>query len=216
MRYILTTAIFTLLLFSCGTRQQNTEMQETKSVGQFEEGRGKKVLVISSSPRKGGNSDTLCDEFIKGAEETGHRVLKIFLNDYDIKFYTDQSYAPQRLTEDEMDDAQKITLRMVEADVIVMATPVYYYSMSGQMKTFIDRTFDRFMEINDKDFYFIITSADTEIELMAPVMAGFQGFLDCLKNPTNRGVIYGNGARAAGDVRKLPAMQEAYNAGKES
>ena len=48
----------------------------------------KKVLILSSSPRRGGNSDTLCDEFLRGAQEAGHEVEKIFLKDKTIHYYT--------------------------------------------------------------------------------------------------------------------------------
>lgn len=51
--------------------------------------------------------------------------------------------------------------KMVSADVIVLSTPVYFYSVCGQIKTFIDRTVPRYTEIADKDFYFIMTAADT-------------------------------------------------------
>ena len=112
----------------------------------------KNVLVLSSSPRRGGNSDLLCDQFVIGATESGHRVEKIFLKDKKINYCTgcgtcfnrDKS-CPQK------DDMTEILEKMVSADVIVMATPVYFYTMCGQMKTLIDRTCSRYTEISDKD-----------------------------------------------------------------
>ena len=100
----------------------------------------KKVLILSSSPRRGGNSDTLCDEFMRGAAESNHEVEKIFLRDKTIHYCTGcstcslyQKPCPQK------DDAAEIIEKMVDADVIVMATPVYFYTISAQMKTLIDR-----------------------------------------------------------------------------
>ena len=96
----------------------------------------KKVLILSSSPRRGGNSDTLCDEFMRGAIESGNEAEKFFLRDKTIHYCTGCSTCslhgkpcPQK------DDAAEIIEKMVAADVIVMATPVYFYTMSAQMKT---------------------------------------------------------------------------------
>ena len=121
----------------------------------------KKVLILSSSPRRGGNSDTLCDEFMRGATESDHEVEKIFLRDKTIHYCTGcstcslyQKPCPQK------DDAAEIIEKMVNADVIVMATPVYFYTMSAQMKTLIDRCCGRYTEMNDKEFYFIVTAAE--------------------------------------------------------
>ena len=107
----------------------------------------KKVLILSSSPRRGGNSDTLCDEFMRGATESDHEVEKIFLRDKTIHYCTGcstcslyQKPCPQK------DDAAEIIEKMVNADVIVMATPVYFYTMSAQMKTLIDRCCGRYTE----------------------------------------------------------------------
>ena len=115
----------------------------------------KKVLILSSSPRRGGNSDTLCDEFMRGAAESNHEVEKIFLRDKTIHYCTGcstcslyQKPCPQK------DDAAEIIEKMVDADVIVMATPVYFYTISAQMKTLIDRCCGRYTEMNGKEFYF--------------------------------------------------------------
>ena len=120
----------------------------------------KKVLILSSSPRRGGNSDTLCDEFMRGAAESNHEVEKIFLRDKTIHYCTGcstcslyQKPCPQK------DDAAEIIEKMVDADVIVMATPVYFYTISAQMKTLIDRCCGRYTEMNGKEFYFIVTAA---------------------------------------------------------
>ena len=120
----------------------------------------KKILVISSSPRKGGNSDLLCDAFIKGAIEAGHQTKKVFLNNQNIKYCTGCGVCNTTHRCILKDDMAEILNEMVEADVIVLATPVYFYSMDGQMKTFIDRCVPRYQEISHKDFYFIIAAAE--------------------------------------------------------
>ena len=124
----------------------------------------KKVLILSSSPRRNGNSDLLCNEFMRGAAEAGHQVEKIFLKDKHINYCTGCSVCsmygkpcPQK------DDAAEVVEKMIAADVIVMATPVYFYTMSAQMKTLIDRCCARYLEIKDKEFYFIIAAAEESI-----------------------------------------------------
>ena len=103
--------------------------------------------------------------------------------------------------------------KMVDADVIVMASPVYFYTVCGQMKTLIDRACARYTEMNDKEFYFILTAAEQSIGMMQRTVECFRGFLDCLEGPTEKGVVYGVGAWHAGEIKSSPAMQEAYELG---
>jgi multimeric flavodoxin WrbA len=104
--------------------------------------------------------------------------------------------------------------KMVEADVIVMATPVYFYTMCGQMKTLIDRTCSRYTEITNKDFYFIVTAADDSKPAMERTLEEFRGFTYCLEDAKEKGVIYGTGAWDKGEIKKSDAMNEAYELGK--
>lgn len=120
----------------------------------------KKVLVLSGSFRKHGNSDLLCDEFIRGAKEAGHQVEKIYVNDQKINYCRGCGVCNTTHRCVQKDDMAAVLDKMVNADVIVMATPVYFYTMNGQMKTLIDRTVPRYEEISGKDFYFIVAAAD--------------------------------------------------------
>lgn len=174
----------------------------------------KRVIVISSSPRRRGNSDRLCDEFVRGAQESGNEVEKVFLKDYTVHPCTGCSVCsmygkpcPQK------DDAAMLVQKLIDADVIVMATPVYFYTMCGQMKTFIDRCCARYLEIKDKDFYFIVAAAENSVPMMERTIDGFRGLLDCLENPKEKGVVYGVGAWKAGEIEGTPAMDEAYRMG---
>lgn len=175
----------------------------------------KKILVLSASPRKGGNSDLLCDQFILGAKEASNQTEKIFLRDKTIGycigcgtcFITKKGCS----IKDDMDD---ILDKMIAADVIVMATPVYFYTMNGQLKTLIDRTCARYTEINNKDFYFIVAAADDSEPAMERTLEGFRGFTSCLERPNEKGVIYGIGAWNIGDIKGSKAMDQAYEMGK--
>lgn len=129
----------------------------------------KKVLILSSSPRRKGNSDSLCDEFMQGAIDAGHQVEKIFLRDKVIHpcigcdvCSSQKKPCPQN------DDAAEVIRKMLEAEVIVMGTPVYFYSMSAQMKTLIDRCCGPYTEMKNKEFYFIATAAEDDEKNYGP------------------------------------------------
>lgn len=176
----------------------------------------KNVLIISASPRKNGNSDLLCDRFAQGARESGHNVQKVFLASKKIGYCRGCGVCNTTHTCVQKDDMAEILEQMVKADVIVLATPVYFYSMDGQMKTLIDRTVPRYTEIAGKDFYFILTAADTEKANFARTMEGFRGFTeDCLDGAREAGIIYGIGAWNAGEIKDTPAYDEAYAMGKQ-
>ena len=175
----------------------------------------KNVLVISASPRKGGNSDTLCDEFIRGAQESGNQAEKIFLASKNIKYCIGCGVCNTTHRCVQKDDMAEILDKMVEADVIVLATPVYFYTMDAQMKTLIDRTVPRYTEIQNKDFYFIVAAADTERKMMERTIEGFRGFTqDCLTGAREKGIIYGTGAWQPGEIKGTPAMKQAYEMGR--
>ena len=175
----------------------------------------KKVLVISSSPRKNGNSDLLCGQFMLGAQEAGNNVEKIFLKDKKINYcigcgacYNENMECPQK------DDMAEVLDKMIAADVLVMATPVYFYTMCGQMKTLIDRTCSRYTEIKNKEFYFILTAAVNSQKSLQRTVEEFRGYLACLNNSKEIGIIYGTGAWQIGEIKKSGAMDQAYEMGK--
>ena len=94
----------------------------------------KKVLIISASPRKNGNSDLLCDRFAQGAKESGHAVEKVFTAAKNIGYCRGCGVCNATHRCVQKDDMADILDKMVQADVILLATPVYFYSMDGQMK----------------------------------------------------------------------------------
>lgn len=176
----------------------------------------KKILVISSSPRRGGNSDRLCDRFIAGAAEAGHEMEKIVLRDRKINYCTGCGICNAGKPCPQKDDAAEIVAKMIEAEVIVLATPVYFYTMCGQMKTLIDRCCARYREIGGKEFYFIVSAADSSKKNMERTLEEFRGFLACLDDPREKGTVYGTGAWQIGDIEGMPAMQQAYEMGRQA
>jgi len=204
--------LFLIVFTACNDKQKQVAEDQSikpKNEAAFKSGQ-KSVLIISSSPRRGGNSETLCQEFRKGAEEADHMVEMINLNDYDIRFYAQSEYNKEI---EEEDDAIRIIRKMAAADVIVLSTPVYFYNMTGQMKTLIDRVFKYEKELQSKEFYYIITAADGP-DALDETIAGFRGFLRCLYNSWERGIVRGHGALERGDIDTKPAIREAYEMGR--
>lgn len=176
---------------------------------------GKKVLVVSASPRRGGNSDLLCDQFMLGAKDAGNQAEKIFVRNKKINYCVacdacrgNGGNCVQK------DDMAEVLDKMIEADVIVMATPVYFYTMDAQMKTLIDRTYSRYTEISNKEMYFIVTAAYGRKQAMERTIEGFRGFTSCLSEIKEKGIIYGTGAWNVGDIKGSRAMDQAYEMGK--
>lgn len=175
----------------------------------------KNVLVLSSSPRQGGNSELLCEQFMIGAQEAGHHTEKIFLKNKKINYCTGCGTCLNgKKSCSQKDDMAEVLEKMIAADVIVMATPVYFYTMNAQMKTLIDRTCSRYTEIRNKEFYFIVTAADNSKRAMERTLEGFRGFTSCLNGAKEKGIIYGTGAWNMGEIKGKPAMKDAYESGK--
>lgn len=173
----------------------------------------KKVLILSGSPRKGGNSDLLCDEFARGAQEAGHFVEKIRVQDLKISGCLACYGCRGTGVCVQKDDMAQLLEKMIAADVIVLATPVYFYSLDGQVKTMIDRTLPRYTEIQNKDFYFIATAA-AGTGAIRRTMDALEGFTDCLPGANVRGRILGGGVYQKGEVKGSHYMKEAYQMGR--
>ncbi len=174
----------------------------------------KRVVVLSASPRIGGNSDLLCDQFVHGAAEAGHLVEKILVRDKKINYCTACGACQGNGgTCVQKDDMAEILDKMISADIIVMATPVYFFTMNAQMKTLIDRMYARYTEISNKEMYFIMTAAVGSEKLLERTLESFRGFTACLTGAKEKGVIYGVGAWNKGDIKKGPAIGQAYEMG---
>lgn len=174
----------------------------------------KKVLILSGSPRKGGNSDILCDEFARGAKESGNEVEKIRIAEKNVGYCRACYYCAKHNGECVIkDDMAEILQKMIDADVIVLASPVYFYSIDAQLKAVIDRTVARWLEVENKEFYYIVTCADEEKESCERTIECFRGYADCVNGAVEKGVIYGTGAYEKGEILSSRAMIDAYNAG---
>lgn len=173
----------------------------------------KNVLVISTSLRGGGNSDTLADKFVKGAQEAGHNVEKISLQDKTIGFCKGCLVCQKTQRCVIHDDADAIAQKMLTADVIAFATPIYYYEMCGQMKTMLDRANPLYLsDYSFRDIYLLATAADEEESAMDGAVKGLEGWIACFEKSRLAGVVRGVGADNMGAIQKLPAiMKKVYD-----
>lgn len=108
----------------------------------------------------------------------------------------------------------EVLQKMIDADVIVMASPVYFYSIDAQMKAVIHRTLARWLEVKNKNFYYIVTLADEDTASAATTLACLRGYAACVSGAREKGVLIGSGVYEPGKVKTTPAMNRAYQMGK--
>ena len=176
----------------------------------------KRILIISSSPRKGGNSETLAAAFAKGAQEAGHQVETVFLREKQVGFCKG-CFACLKLGHCVIqDDAVEIAAKMHDADVLVFATPVYYYCVSGQLKTMLDRANPLFgTDYAFTKAYLLATAAEDAPETFEGAEKAVQGWVDCFPRCQLVETIFAGGVNDIGEIAGHPALERAYQAGKE-
>lgn len=176
----------------------------------------KKVLIISTSLRGGSNSDILARECEKGSKEAGHDVELISLKGKDIKYCIGCLSCQNTGSCVLKDDVADIMAKVKEAEVIVYATPIYYYEMCGQMKTLLDRLNPIFSaDYSFRDIYMIATAAEDEETVFDKAYNGLQGWVDCFEKATLKGIVAGEGIGDANDApNHAEVLQKAYELGK--
>ena len=178
----------------------------------------KKVTVISSSLRKNSNSEILANEFIKGAKENSNEINPINLKDIKMQFCigclscvkTHKCVLKDGVTKKMLDE-------ICNSDVIVFVTPVYYYAVSGQLKTFIDRMNPIYsMDYKFKDIYVISTAAEDEVRTFKGIKEDIKGFIDCYEGTKVKGTLFAGGLEKTGDAKKDKAsLKKAYEMGNK-
>jgi multimeric flavodoxin WrbA len=175
----------------------------------------KKVLIISSSPRAKGNSARLAQSFAEGARSAGNKVEFVSLHDKQIGFCKG-CFACQKTQRCVIhDDADVIREKMLTADVLVFATPIYYYEMSGQLKTMLDRGNPLFTaDYAFRDIYVLTTAAEDEEQTPKRAEAGLTGWIDCYPKSRLAGTLFCGGVNDAREIEGNTKLQEAYELGK--
>ena len=176
----------------------------------------KRVIVISTSLRAGSNSKALAERFADGARDAGNDVELVSLVGKNIQFCKG-CFGCQKLGRCVIkDDVNEIMEKVLSADVVCWATPIYYYEMSGQMKTLIDRMNAMYpLDYRFRDIYLLTTAAENEDYTPKRAESGLQGWIDCFPKARLAGTLFCGGLNDAGEAAENSDIQEkAYQFGK--
>ena len=175
-----------------------------------------KVLVISTSLRAKSNSDILTGSLINGAKDAGHEVEHISIKGKNLGFCIG-CLACQKTQQCVLkDDAVWIAEKVKNADTLVFATPIYYYEMSGQMKTLLDRLNPLYpSDYRFRRVYLLTTAAEEEDFVPEKAVSGLRGWVDCFEKAQLAGSLFCGGISGPGEASgKKEAQKEAYEFGR--
>ena len=175
----------------------------------------KKVLIVSTSPRMHSNSEALAEAFASGTQEAGHETELISLRGKTVNFCRGCFVCQEKLRCVIHDDADEICQKALDADVLVFATPIYYYEMSGQLKTLLDRLNPLFpSDYAFRDVYLLSSAAEAEDYVPQRAISGVEGWVECFERAKLAGTVFMGGVTAAGENPEHPALERAYQTGK--
>lgn len=175
----------------------------------------KNVLIITTSLRNNSNSDRLAEAFAKGVKEAGNNVETVSLKGKTIAFCRGCFACSKTGSCVINDDANEITEKIFGADVVVWATPIYYYEMCGQMKTMIDRANSLYpRDYKFREVYLLSVAADDGDHVDQHAAGGVNGWVDCFAHAEFKGKVFAGGVNEPGDIDGHKALDEAYEMGK--
>ena len=175
----------------------------------------KKVVVISTSLRPGSNSNALAEQFAEGAKTAGNEVEFISLRGKEIKFCIGCMSCQKTGACVFKDDVPAIMDKVLDADVVCWATPIYYYEMSGQMKTLIDRMNAMYpKDYRFREVYLLTTAAEDEEHTPKRAESGLQGWIDCFDKAVLKGHLFCGGVNDPREVSGSAKLEEAFGLGE--
>ena len=175
----------------------------------------KKILIISASPRKNSNSESLALAFAEGAKAAGHDVSVVSLRGKTVNFCRGCFVCQETQRCVIRDDADAICQQALTADVLVFATPIYYYEMSGQLKTLLDRLNPLFpSDYAFQDVYFLSAAAEDAPSVPRRALSGVEGWVECFERARLAGSVFMGGVTEAGENPAHPALAEARRFGE--
>ena len=172
------------------------------------------ILILAGSPRKGGNTDLLVEAFVKGASQK-HHVEVVSVHDYKVNpcmgcnacFKNESNSCVQK------DDMSLIYEKMAVADMLVIASPVYFYGLSAQLKAVIDRFHNPIRDtFHIKKTALLLVGAASLPELFDGILAQYRLCLNFFKLE-NAGRVLVRGVKDKGDIRNTGALHEAFELG---
>ena len=172
------------------------------------------ILILSGSPRRGGNTELLVEAFVKGASQK-HHVEVVSVHDYKVNpcmgcnacFKNENNACIQK------DDMSLIYDKMAVADMLVIASPVYFYGLSAQLKAVIDRFHNPIRDTyHIKKTALLLVGAASLPELFDGILAQYQLCLNFFKLE-DAGRVLVRGVKDKGDIRNADALHEAFHLG---
>lgn len=176
----------------------------------------KKILIISTSLRGVSNSHLLAESFAKGARDAGNDVELITLHDKEIRFCIGCLSCQKTGKCVFKDDAPAIVEKMHDADVLAFTTPIYYYEMSGQLKTLLDRANPLYGgDYRFKDIYMLTTAADDEKSTPERAVSALEGWIECFDRARLAGTVFAGSVTEPGEIKGHPSLKTAYEMGSK-
>ena len=173
-----------------------------------------KVLVITTSLRKNSNSDRMAQEFAKGAREAGCTVEELSLKGKDLRYCVGCMACMKRNRCMLPDDGNELVEKVRTADVLVFATPIYYYEMSGQMKVFLDRMNPIYTaEYAFRDVYLLACAAEEGDKVPERARIGLEGWILCFEKARFAGMAFIGGVSMPGEMEGNGGLQKVYELG---
>lgn len=174
------------------------------------------VLIISSSPRANSTTDIICNAVAEGARNSGHRVVKFNIAGMSIEnckacevCHSGNSGCCLN------DDMEKTLAEYAEADVLVLATPVYFWNMSGLLKNWIDRTYSIYRKQKIKKTVLIAASAGNNPAMFEPIISGYKGYVACMRGPKDCGILTFSGEFNTKNEKSKEILNKAYEIGEK-
>ena len=174
------------------------------------------ILVISTSLRPRSNSDILTERLVAGARDAGHQVEEISLKGKELKYCIGCLACQKTQRCVQKDDALWIADKMKDADTLVFSTPIYYYEMSGQMKTLLDRMNPLYSsDYRFRRVYMLSVAAEDETYTPEKAVSGLEGWVDCFEKAKLCGSLFVDGLNGPGEASaNAEALEKAYQFGK--
>lgn len=177
----------------------------------------KKIMILNGSPRKNGNTEMLINAFAEGAQEAGHTVTTFNLGQMDVHpcigcLRGGKNPASPCTQKDEMDSIYPV---YKEADIFVMASPMYYWGFTAQLKAAIDRLFavtEETGETPPKACVLLMAAEGDSAGNNAPVIAYYESLLENL-GWEDKGQLFAGGVYQLGDIKGKPSLLQAKQLG---
>ena len=175
-----------------------------------------KVLVISTSLRAKSNSDIPTERLIAGAADAGHQVEHVSLKGKTLQFCKGCLACQKTQRCVLKDDANLIAGKVLAADTLVFVTPIYYYEMSGQMKTLLDRLNPLYpSDYQFRNVYMMSVAAEDDPHVPDRAVHGLRGWIECFEKASFAGSLFCGGINDPGEaVGKSEVQERAYDFGR--